>query len=185
MNIFEYIVLSILLGLEILIVVRSCAAKNKIQLSRGLGVSLLIATIVTGMSLIGLLAGDLLHYDLPQVDKLIHLGLLMVVVVRLVSKSMRKKREQASFNISRWGTTTLLGITVGTNAFIVGLAIGFNYSFSTEWMRLMIPMIVGGFFLNYLAIMLGRQNKGIKEKRWLLISALFLLGIALKGTFLG
>ena len=87
--------------------------------------------------------------------------------------------------LRRWGTVLLLGIATAVNTLLVGLGLGFRVSLQAELWKLSVPLFVVLFLLCYWGIMLGRRNKPMRERRWLLIAVLFLLIFAVKGAFFG
>ena len=84
-----------------------------------------------------------------------------------------------------WRFVLLLGIATAVNTLLVGLGLGFRFSLHAELWRLSVPLFVVLFLLCYWGIMLGRRNKPMRERRWLLIAVLFLLIFAVKGAFFG
>lgn len=184
MSVLEYIILSFALTVPVMVTLRACAMKNPIRLTRGLGVSFLVAIVHVLLILAGIYIGNLLRFELPEYDSLIYLGLLVVVALRMFFPAFRKKeKELPAYDISRWLTVLLLGIATGTNTFFVGLGLGFLVSFQTDVWRVAIPLLVVMFLFCYLAIMLGRTGKNIRARRWQLIGVLFLLVFAIKGAF--
>ena len=106
--------------------------------------------------------------------------------LRMLASAFRnKKKDLPSYDISHWGTVLLLGVATGTNVLFVGLGLGFRVLVENEVWRLSIPLVVIIFLLSYLAIMLGRRKKTLRERRHLLIACLFLLIFAVKGAFFG
>lgn len=136
--------------------------------------------------LLGILLGNMLRFDIPDYDSLVFLGLIVVVAIRMFFPAFRKKdRERISYDIAQWGTVALLGIATGVNLLFVGLSLGFRETRETMehalW-RASIPSFLIVFLLGYLAIMMGRQKKELRERRWQLIAVLFLLVFAIKGA---
>ncbi len=121
MSVLEYIILSFALTVPVMVTLRACALKNPIRLTRGLGVSFLVAIVHVLLILAGIYIGNLLRFELPEYDSLIYLGLLVVVALRMFFPAFRKKeKELPAYDISRWLTVLLLGIATGTNTFFVG-----------------------------------------------------------------
>ena len=184
MSVLEYIILSFALAFPVMATVRGCALKHHIRLTRGLAVSALLAAVHVALILIGIAIANLLRFDMPEYDNLVYLGLLIVVALRLFYAAFRKQdRELPAYDISRWGTVLLLGIATAVNTLLVGLGLGFRVSLHAELWRLSVPLFVVMFLLCYWGIMLGRRNKPMRERRWLLIAVLFLLIFAVKGAF--
>ena len=168
----EYIILAFALAMSVMVTVRGCALKTPIRLTRGLAVSFLIALEHVLLILAGMYIGNM------------YLGLLVVVAFRMVIPAFRKKeKELPAYNIANWTTVLLLGVATGINTLFVGLGLGFRVSFAADLWRVAIPLFVILFVLCYLAIMLGRQKKEMRARRWQLIAVLFLLIFAIKGAF--
>ena len=184
MSVLEYIILSFALAFPVMSTVKGCALKNPIRLTRGLAVSALLAAVHVVFILMGIAIANLLRFGMPEYDNLVYLGLMVVVALRLFYAAFRKQdRELPAYDISRWGTVMLLSIATAINTLLVGLGLGFRFSLHTEMWRLSVPLFVVMFLLCYWGIMLGRRNKPMRERRWLLIAVLFLLIFAVKGAF--
>ena len=69
----------------------------------------------------------------------------------------------------------LLGIASGINVLLIGIGLGFLVVASEDGIKGPICLAIVVFLISYWAIMLGRQKKTIRERRWLLISVLLLL----------
>lgn len=183
MSLFAYIIIAIALALNILIALRPCAERFPIRLTRGLVLSLLVAVVYAGFLWLGISLGNIIRYDSPieeglydDVNQLVFIGLIILVAVKIMFPVLRKKHQEVPiFDISRWGIVLLLAIATGVNAFLIGLAFGFVQSIEGQFWKATVPMMVTVFLLAYLAIMMGRQKKTLKERRWTLLSALMLL----------
>ena len=184
MSVLEYIVLSFAVALPLMFVVRGCALKHHIRLTHGLAVSVLLAIVHVAVILMGIYIANMLRFEIPEYDNLIYLGLIVLVAIRLFFNAFRKQdREIPAYDISRWGTVLLLGVATATNTLLVGLGLGFRVSVRTDLWRVALPLFIIMFLSSYWGIMLGRRNKPMRERRWLLIAVLFLLIFALKGAF--
>jgi putative Mn2+ efflux pump MntP len=182
MSVIEYILLAFALAVPTMVTVRGCAVKNPIRLTRGLGVSFLIALEHTLLLLAGILVGNLLRFDIPDYDNLIYLGMLVIVAGRMFFMAFSKK-EKPSYDIASWLTVLLLGVATGINSLFVGLGLGFRVLVENELWKVGIPLIVVIFLFAYLGIMLGRRKKQVRVRRWMLLGMLFLLIFAVKGAF--
>ena len=180
----EYIILSFALALPVLLTLRDSADKVRLRLSRGLLVSLLLAAEQVLLILLGMYLGNLLRFDIPEYDTPVFLGLFIVVAIRMTITAFRKpkKADAPVFDISRWPTVLLMGIATGTNALFVGLGLGFRASLAQDLWAVAIPLLIAVILFSYLGIMLGRQHKTLRPRRWLLIAVLFLLVYAIKCT---
>ena len=72
MSVFEYIILSFALAVPTMVTVRGCALKNPIRLTRGLGVSFLLALEHTALLLLGIGIGNMLRFGVSEYDNLIY-----------------------------------------------------------------------------------------------------------------
>lgn len=194
MSVIEFIILGLALSFEILIVMNSCAKAMPVRLTKGLAESFSIALINALMLLLGIWIGNMLRFTpenidpnapstnnlLAETDNLVYLGLLILVAVRLLMRSGKKNRKVQPYDISKFGTVALLGIAVGINIFLVGFALGFRIPLQENIWRASIPMVVIMTLFAFLGIMLGRQNKELRARRYTLIAVLLLLAFALK-----
>ena len=213
MSLIEFIILAIALSFEALIVMHGCALKNKIPLTKGLAESAIIALVNALLLAAGIWIGSLLKFSpadastspwassagaptspwvssssttalLTDTDNLVYLGLMLLVAIRLLFRSGKKSRKVQPYDISRYGTALLLGVAIGINTLIVGLAVGFRPVMSNLWSASLSLFVVMTLFA-FLGLMLGRSGKEIRARRYTLFAVLFLLAFALKGAFWG
>ena len=182
MSFFQYILLALAIGINLLVTLRSCAMTTSIRLSRGLCDVIVIAVVYAVLLGLGLLLGNVLCFrdtygdgSFDRVNSLVYLGLMIVTGVKMLASVWKKNQVTPAFDISRLGVTVVLAVATGVNVFLDGMALGFMVSFVEDFWRAAIPMAVVSFLLGYLGIMMGRQKKEIKERRWLLIAVLLLL----------
>lgn len=197
MSVIEFIILSFALSFEAMIVMHGCAEQNRIKLTKGLGEAVCISVINALLILCGMWLGNLLRFTpdtidpladstnslLADTDNLVYLGLMILVALRLLFRSGKKSRKVQPYDISRFSTALLLGVAVGVNTLIVGLALGFRISVSENLWRATIPLAIIMTLMAFFGIMLGRQKKELRARRYTLIAVLFLLAFALKGAF--
>ena len=202
MSLIEFIILAIALSFEAFIVMHGCALKNKIPLTKGLAESATVALVNAILLAAGIWIGSLLKFTpsgaptsswasssstadlLTDTDNLVYLGLMLLVAVRLLFRSGKKSRQVQPYDISRYGTALLLGVAIGINTLIVGLAVGFRPVMSNFWVA-SVPLFVIMTLFAFLGVMLGRKGKEIRARRYTLFAVLFLLAFALKGAFWG
>ena len=198
MSLIEFIILAIALSFEALVVMHGCALKNKIPLTKGMAESVLVALVNAVLLIVGIWIGSKLKFTpsgidpetsstgslLADTDGLVYLGLLILVAVRLLFRSGRKSRQVQPYDISRYSTALLLGVALGINTLIVGLAVGFRPVMSNLWAAA-VPLFVIMTLMAFLGVMLGRSGKEIRARRYTLFAVLFLLAFALKGAFWG
>lgn len=184
MSLIEYIILSFALAIPVMPTIKACASSTHIRLTQGLFGCIQIALMHVVLLLMGMSIGRWLCLGMPEYDNLIYLGLLIIVAVRLLFAAF-SKREKPAYDISRWSVWLLLGVATGINTLFVGLGLGFLVSPLTDGLLAAIPLFFVMWLMCYLAVMLGRRDKPMRERRWLLLSALFLLVFAIKGAFYG
>ena len=199
MSIIEFIILSIALSFEAMIVMHGCALKSPIKLTKGLAEAFCIAAVNALLLIAGIWLGNLLRFTpdtldpsasstnslLTDTDNLVYLGLMILVAVRLLFRSGKKSRQVQPYDISRFSTAILLGIAVGINTLIIGLALGFRIQLGENIWRATIPLLIIMTLFALLGLMLGRQQKELRARRYTLFAVLFLLAFALKGAFWG
>lgn len=198
MSLIEFIILAIALSFEALVVMHGCALKNKITLTKGLAESAIVAFVNAMLLAAGIWIGSMLKFTpagvdpegsqtgslLADTDGLVYLGLLLLVAIRLLFRSGKKSRQVQPYDISRYGTAILLGVAIGINTLIVGIAIGFRPVMSNLWTA-SVPIFVIMTLFAFFGVMLGRKGKEIRARRYTLFAVLFLLAFALKGAFGG
>ncbi len=198
MSLIEFIILAIALSFEALVVMHGCAYKNKIPLTKGLAESAMVAFINAILLAAGIWIGSKLKFSpagidpdasqtvslLADTDGLVYLGLLLLVAIRLLFRSGKKSRQVQPYDIRRFGTAILLGVALGINTLIIGLAVGFRPVMSNYWSAA-VPLFVIMTLMSFLGVMLGRSDKEIRARRYTLFAVLFLLAFALKGAFWG
>ena len=199
MSIIEFIILAIALSFEALIVMNGCASKQPVRLSKGLAESFCIAAINAIMLILGMWIGNLLRFTpdtldpdaasttqlLTDTDNLVYLGIMILVAVRLLFRSGKKSRQVQPYDINRFSTALLLGVAIGINTLLVGLALGFRIPVGENLWRAIIPMVIIMAVFAMLGVMTGRQKKELRARRYTLFAVLFLLAFALKGAFWG
>ena len=199
MSLIEFIILAIALSFEALIVMHGCATKTPVRLTRGLALSFMLALVNVLMLVGGMAIGNMLRFSsvepspestsvgklFTETDNLVYLGLMILVAVRLLFRSGKKSRQVQPYDISRFSTSLLLSIAIGINTVIVGMALGFRIPFADNLWRASVPLFVIMTLLSFLGVMLGRQNKELRARRYTLFAVLLLLAFALKGAFWG
>lgn len=180
MSVFEYFVLSLALGIELMTIMRTCAEKAPIRLTRGLAVSFLAAIVYALFLYLGIQIGNLLRFEgddglYDNINSMVYLGMMIVIGVKMLLPVYRKGQQRPAYDISRWGTVLALIVASGINVLLIGIGLGFLVSASDEGLKGPICLAIVVFLISYWAIMLGRQKKAIREHRWLLIAVLLLL----------
>lgn len=175
MSLVEYILLALALSIPTAVTLRCSAAKSHIRLSQALLEVLSFAFVHAAFLVMGMYIGNMLMFNDTSVDNLIYLGFFIVVAVKLLFAALRHKDNAAGYDITRWSTALALSVATGLNVLLIGLGLGFKALVAFDLYKAAIPMVVAVFLLGYWAVMLGRQKKQFKERRWMLISVLFLL----------
>lgn len=199
MSLIEFIILALALSFEALIVMHGCALNTPIRLTKGLAESFTVAVVNTLLLICGMMIGNLLRFTptdlnpdasstnslLSDTDNLVYLGIMILVAVRLLFRSSKKRRTVQPYDISRFSTTLLLGVAIGINTLFVGLALGFRMPLNENLWRAAIPLFVLMSLFAFLGVMLGRQKKELRAQRYTLFAVLLLLAFALKGALWG
>lgn len=186
MTVIEFILIGLSMGLPVLMTMKGCAGKVQVRLSWGLVASLLVAAVMGAMLALGVSVGNLLRFGSEgdaeiygNANNLIYIGLVAVVAVKMFAAAFKdKKKVKEVYDISRFGTVFMLAVAMGINTLLLGLGAGFAIE-DDEVAKgmLMGGLIVSGFVLvfAYLGVMMGRQKKKLKERRWSLMAVVFLL----------
>lgn len=194
MTIVEYIILAIVLTFESLLVMQICAAKHKVALTKGLAESLVVALVSGILVALGMFLGHFMRFTpdvldpkmvaqnawQQQTDKMIYVGLMVVVALRILLTAGSKKRELPAYDISQWGTAIMLSIVLGINIFVAGMALGFYVSLDSDLWKAIIPFSVCSLLFSFVGIMFGRQQVTLRPRRWKMLIALLVLIFAFK-----
>ncbi|MDY5969153.1 MAG: manganese efflux pump [Bacteroidales bacterium] len=174
MNFFSYILFGLSMGLIAMLTFRACTLHTKIQLSRGLAYSFLLASVQTLFLLFGIWFGSLWRFSTGNLDSYVFVGIMLLLAAKL-SLNLFDKKNGTAYDISRFSTLFLLSIALGINDLIGGMGIGFLAYVQQAWLIASLPLFLLVFLLSYLGIMLGRRNIEIKQRRWTLFAVLFVL----------
>ena len=157
---------------------RSSAASN-IKSIDGIVISVAVSVIQITLMLGGLYLGKALRFEPTELCRTIALALLVVVAVKMFITSLSKK-ERPSYDLSKAATVLTLGIALGTNTFITGLALGMSTdNMKRTLLTTIIAIAVCSLLFSEIGIMLGRQNQALRERRhWIVSLLLYLAAIA-------
>ena len=127
----------------------------------------------------GLFLGKALRFEPTELCGTIALALLVVVAVKMFITSLSKK-ERPGYDLSKAATVLTLGIALGINTFITGLGLGMSTdNMKRTVLTTSIAIAVCGLFFSETGIMLGRQKKDLRERRyWIVALLLYLASIA-------
>lgn len=181
MSLICYLLFSFAIGISAFTVLHGCAQQSQVPLLRGLGVSLCMAFVGVVLYELGVLLGNVLRFGLSEVDRLVFLGIMVVVAIRMMMSAYSK--NEFSYDISRFATMVALSVATGINAFLVGIGVGFVAIFKADIIKSMVPMAVLVSLLSLWSIMLGRQKVEIRARRWMFLATLMLLVSTLAGYF--
>lgn len=176
MTLISYIVLALALGIQAFVALRNSAAAHPMRLTRGVLVSVLLALVFAALLAGGMTVGEMLRLDVPQVDKSIALGLFGVVVVKQLF-SLRAS-VTTGYDIQRLGAAIVVALALGINALLLGMGVGFVANLSADWLKMALPLLLLVSLMGTWGIMLGRKQVDIRPRRWLYISMLCLLVVA-------
>lgn len=185
MQIVFYIVMALSFGIADMLLLRRSVSTAPIPLSRGLVASALIAFIQAALFLIGMWIGDLLRFELPdnpeafaKTNAFVFIGLDLCVMLRMLLPYLRKKATLPTFNLTSNPSLAALSLASGINLLLIGLGTGFVHSPITDFHRAFWPLLIVLTLASYWGIMLGRRDIALRPKRWMLLAAFLLLGLA-------
>lgn len=189
MTFFEFLLPALSVGVISLINYRAYSEAYPIRLTRGLLFAFLTGVVYVLMGNAGIFMADLLRFrnsELPDlynhVNTVIYLGIMVFVVMKWLLGITKKRMEnRVLYDLSDNRTLWVLPIALGINVFLVGFGVGFLPELQLEglFLRYSLPLFVITFFMCYWAVMLGRRKIPIREKRWVFISSLLLLVLAI------
>lgn len=175
MTVFVYILFSMAMGIQALLVLRSSASHVSVRLGKGLLISAIIAVVGCALLLLGVWLAGLWRYRLRSVDAYTFLGIMLLLVVKMLLNVFGKQRGPQAYDISRMATVALLAVALGLDCLIGGMAFGFLDTIAAGGVRAGVSLGVAVFMLSYLGVMLGRRHVEVRQRRWQLFSVLFVL----------
>lgn len=184
MTIISYIVLSFAFGINLLLVFFNCAKSTPIRLTKALAETLVVTLVQVALFVLGQRLGALIRFEDVQnpmlyhsVNDSVYMGLMVVVAIRWSVVAFRRK-EEPSYDISRWSTVVALAVATSGNVFFVGIADGF-LGVVGSWWAVALPWFFLTFPLAYIGVMMGRRQKGLNPRRWRFLAVVLLLAVAL------
>ena len=181
MNLFLFILQAMAFGISLLIMVRPCIESRPIRLTHGLAASLFVAFLHSLLLFAGLCVGRQLRFDdslYHVVNEMVLLGMIVYVAIRWMVTAFRHATA-SSYDLSRWSTLLAFAVATGVNLLLVGIGAGFVDHRVSLGFSVALPLMIIEFLAFYLAVMMGRQHKSLKERRWYLFAVLLLLSSAL------
>ena len=186
MSIVSYLVLALALAINTLLLLQRCAEASPMRLTAGLAVSLWVAVVHTALFLIGIALGDMLRVESPdtpglyvQANAYIFLGMNLFVALKTLFPYLRREPQLPAFALGSLPTVLALAAASGINVMLSGLGVGFVSPLQGHFHRAFWPLFTLSLLLGYIGIMFGRQKVKIRPRRWAILSALMLLGVAI------
>lgn len=187
MSIISFIIIAIALGISTMVLMKRCAEATPVRLSAGLLIATMVAMVHTVLFIVGMLAGNLLRFvsaDAPfayaEVNALVLMGMTVVVLLKLLFPYLRREPKLAVFPLNGGlGRTLLMTVASGINIFLLGMGVGFVALLSQGVHRAVWPLFTLTLLFSYLGIMYGRQKVEMRPRRWIIISCVLLLGVAI------
>ena len=186
MHIAAYIVLALAFGISNMLLFCRCAEATPIRLSRGLVLTLATAALQTIMFILGMLAGDILRFELPdstdaftKANALIFFGLYIIVILRMLKPYLRKEPRLPLFNLGSNKVAIALALTAAVNPLFLGLGAGFVASVADMHMVWLALILIPLWLAGYWGLMLGRQKVAIRPRRWMIVASILMLGVGI------
>ena len=184
MTVLVSLFVALALGIDALLMFRSCAEATPVRLSHGLVTAVVTALFSALMMWAGFLLAHLFSYMGDNGNAtVIYMGFFLFVVVKLLI-AHRRNSDTTAFDISQWGIVFQLAFLLSVNALFLGLGMG--YLFRPLWTRAVALTLcaLSTFALSYWGIMLGRNKIAMRHRRWRLMEVLLVLAAALLGLFI-
>ena len=178
-----YIVTAFLLAFALcadtLAVSTASAFSSKMSWRRGILLALVFAVFQGGFPFLGALLGAAFRDLMASLDHWIAFALLLFVGGKMIVDGLRNAPREEQLDVSRLGVLCLLGMATSIDAFVVGIGLGFDYSFLQT---VAIAAIIGGvtFLVAILGVFLGKRNVPISGRIANVLAGLVLVGL---GTF--
>lgn len=187
MSIISFIIIAIALGISTMVLIKRCAEATPVRLSAGLLIATMVAMVHTVLFIVGMLAGNLLRFEsaddpfaYAEVNSLVLMGMTVVVLLKLLFPYLRREPKLAVFPLNGGlGRTLLMTVASGINIFLLGMGVGFVALLSQGVHRAVWPLFTLTLLFSYLGIMYGRQKVEMRPRRWIIISCVLLLGVAI------
>lgn len=184
MSIVSYIVIALALGLSNMLLFYRCSEAKSIRLSSGILKVLLVAIIHVVLYYLGEMLGSILSFYSPNEPELykdintyIFLGLTTVVAIKMFTPYLRREPRLPVFDLSDFRSVLAMAVATGINTLLLGIGTGFvkqeGSSSAIIWILLITCTLLGT-----IGLMFGRQKVAIRPRRWMAVSCLLLLGVA-------
>lgn len=171
----KYILFCIALNMPLTVTLRHNSVSSGIKSIAGLGISTTMCVIHTALTIGGLYLGMALRFEPSDLNDTTALALLVVVAAKLCMTTF-SKQKQPIYDLSKPVTVFTLCIALGMNSFIAAMGLGMCAENSSRTiLTLSIATTVLSLFFSELGIMLGCQDKGLREKKFMTVAILLYL----------
>jgi putative Mn2+ efflux pump MntP len=157
--------------------ITSGVAKNEIRFWQATRIAFSLAFFQGMMPVLGWIIGMRIMHLISAIDHWIAFGLLAILGGKMILESLRKEKEDKTFD--PLNLYILLGMSLATSidAFIIGISFGFlnvNILFAT--------LIIGSvtFIISMLGVLFGKKTGSRFGKKMEIAGGLILIGIGVK-----
>lgn len=185
MSVVSFIVIAIAFGISNMLLFHRCSEFSPIRLTTGLLTVLTVTTIHVALFYFGNTIGSLLCLHSPtdsqmynDVNAYICLGITVAVTTKTIVPYLKREPSLQVFDIHYGIKVLAMGVATGINVLLIGISTGFVEQ-HTNVHKLIWPLLVSSSILGYLGLMFGRQRITIHPRRWMVVSCLLLLGVAI------
>lgn len=185
MSVISFIVIAIALGISDMLLFRRCGEATPVRLSAGLLTVIVLSAIHVALFYLGNLLGRWLSLHSPtdphmydDVNAYIFLGITVAVIVKLLLPYLRKEPRLPLFSLENSWSALAMSVATGINVLLIGIGTGFVTTGNTLH-RILWPLLISSILLGYLGLMFGRQKVQIRERRWMIVGCVLLLGVAI------
>lgn len=186
MSVAAYIVVALAIAISDMLLLRRCTEPLPVRLIRGLGITLLVSIVQTGLYLLGIAIGDLLRIEsasdaslFARANAFIMLGLFVFVILKQLFPYLRREPKLPLFNLTDNKSVVAMAFASGINVLLTGLGMGFASPMESHMHIAVWPMLALTFLFGMLGIMFGRQKVSMRPRRWMVVACVLLLGTAI------
>lgn len=185
MSIVSYIVIALALGLSNMLLFYRYSKTMPARLSSGILIVAAVAIIHGFFYYLGGLIGVILSFYSPDdpnryqdVNTYIYLGLTVAVVIKMFAPYLRREPRLPVYDLGTAWSVIAMIVATGINPFLLGIGAGF-ISLGKSASAMIWLLLATGTLLGTLGLMFGRQKVTIRPRRWMAVSCLLLLGVAI------
>lgn len=189
MSLVSYIVISLAFGICNMLLLRRCVDAVPVRLSAGLAIALAVAVVHALLLWVGVLLGNLLRFELADNPHAFHrancwvfIAFALFVSVRTLFPYLRRELRLPIFSLDSVGRVVLMAFATGIDVLLVGIGVGFADG-DPGFGRVFWSMLIISMLLGYLGVMFGRQKVAVRPRRWAIVAALMILGVAVASLF--